>query len=95
MLCPVHHENTGAVVGAWVRVGAVWENGWNIAKINGPRIFMSEGREEVDITGFEGDIVISLSTVGTSVHNDTPGNPHEIKVFWQQANTFHLLSSLD
>ena len=66
MLCPVHHENTGAVVGAWVRVGAVWENGWNIAKINGPRIFMSEGREDVDITGFEGDIVISLSIVGPS-----------------------------
>ena len=26
---------------------------------------------------------------GTSVHNDSPANPHEIKVFWQQANTFH------
>ena len=25
---------------------------------------MSEGREDVDITGFEGDIVISLSIVG-------------------------------
>ena len=54
-------------MGAWVRVGAVWENGRNIAKINGPRIFMSEGREDVDITGFEGDIVISLSIVGRSV----------------------------
>lgn len=52
------------MVGAWVQVGAVWENGWNIAKIDGPRIFMSEGREDVDITGFEGDIVISLSIVG-------------------------------
>lgn len=27
---------------------------------------MSEGREDVDITGFEGDIVISLSIVGPS-----------------------------
>lgn len=27
---------------------------------------MSEGREDVDITGFEGDIVISLSIVGAS-----------------------------
>ena len=54
------------MVGAWVQVGAVWENGWNIAKIDGPRIFMSEGREDVDITGFEGNIVISLSIVGAS-----------------------------
>ena len=76
-------------MGTWVQVMSVWGNGFQIAKIDGPRIFMSEGREDVDITGFEGDIVISLSTVGTSVHNDTPANPHEIKVFWQQANTFH------
>ena len=27
---------------------------------------MSEGREDVDITGFEGDIVISLSIVGAA-----------------------------
>ena len=32
-----------------------------IAKISGPRIFTSEGRQDVEITGFEGDIVISLS----------------------------------
>ena len=32
-----------------------------IAKISGPRISTSEGRQDVEITGFEGDIVISLS----------------------------------
>jgi len=32
---------------------------------------------------------IYASFIGTSVHNDSPANPHEIKVFWQQANTFH------
>ena len=35
-----------------------------IAKISGPRISTSEGRQDVEITGFEGDIVISLSIVG-------------------------------
>ena len=35
-----------------------------IAKISGPRIFTSEGRQDVEITGFEGDIVISLSIAG-------------------------------
>lgn len=30
---------------------------------------MSEGREDVDITAFEGNIVISLSIAGVSVQN--------------------------
>ena len=51
-------------MGTWVQVMSVWGNGFQIAKIDGPRIFMSEGREDVDITGFEGNIVISLSIVG-------------------------------
>ena len=34
---------------------------------------MSEGREDVDITGFEGDIVISLSIVGRGEHFRTSG----------------------
>ena len=53
-------------MGTWVQVMSVWGNGFQIEKIDGPRIFMSEGREDVDITGFEGNIVISLSIVGTS-----------------------------
>ena len=51
-------------MGTWVQVMSVWGNGFQIEKIDGPRIFMSEGREDVDITGFEGNIVISLSIVG-------------------------------
>ena len=53
-------------MGTWVQVMSVWGNGFQIAKIDGPRIFMSEGREDVDITGFEGNIVISLPIVGPS-----------------------------
>lgn len=34
-------------------------------------------------------LTIYASGIGTSVHNDSPANPHEIKVFWQQENTFH------
>ena len=59
-------RHSGYTVGTWVQVMSVWGNGFQIAKIDGPRIFMSEGREDVDITGFEGNIVISLSIVGPS-----------------------------
>ena len=61
-------------MGTWVQVMSVWGNGFQIEKIDGPRIFMSEGREDVDITGFEGDIVISLSIVGRGEHFRCPRN---------------------
>ena len=44
-------------------------NGLQIAKLGGPRIFMSEGRQDVEITGFEGDIVISLSLAVLPLRN--------------------------
>ena len=47
----------------------VWENGFQIAKFNGPRIFMSEGREPVENTGFAGQIVISWFIVGAVKHS--------------------------
>lgn len=68
-------------MGTWVQVMSVWGNGFQIAKIDGPRIFMSEGREDVDITGFEGNIVISLSIVGagggTRTHTLSPAADFE------------------
>ena len=43
----------------------VWENSLQIAKFNSPRIFMSEGCEPVENTGFAGQIVISWFIVGS------------------------------
>ena len=48
---------------------SVWENGLQIAKLNGPRIFISEGREPVENTGFVGQIVFSWFIVGSMWQN--------------------------
>ncbi len=48
----------------WVQVLPVWRHSGQIAKFDGPRIFPSEGREDVENTGFEGEIAFSLSIVG-------------------------------
>ena len=52
--------------GAWAALlrGFETRQFGKIAKISGPRIFMSEGRKDVENTGFEGYIVISLSIAG-------------------------------
>lgn len=50
----------------WVQVLPVWRHSGQIAKFDGPRIFPSEGREDVENTGFEGEIAFSLSIVGPS-----------------------------
>ena len=47
----------------------VWEIGVHIAKFNSPRIFMSEGCEPVENTGFAGQIVISWFIVVLSLRN--------------------------
>lgn len=43
----------------------------------------SQVRKSQEETFFE------ITRHGPSVHNDSPANPHEIKVFWQWTNTFH------
>ena len=57
--------------GAWAALlrGFETRQFGKIAKISGPRIFMSEGRKDVENTGFEGYIVISLSIAGLRRQN--------------------------